>query len=124
MLVGRQLPVGALRPGVDAAAELPERRIGVYRHDAVVLAQLGENRSDAGGHRGLSDPALAHHADLEVPPKGGPDLRLELGLPDLVRPRSEVHQSEGGLEQRKAPAPTRGNASRRNEVVGPDPIRV
>jgi hypothetical protein len=59
-----------------------------------------------------------------VAPKAGPDLRLELGLPDLVRSLAEIHQPEAGLEQRKAPAPTRGNASRRNEVVGANPIRV
>jgi hypothetical protein len=33
---------------------------------------------------GLADPALAQHADLVVSAQGGPDLGLQLGLPQLV----------------------------------------
>ena len=124
MLIGRQLPIGALRPGVDAAAELAERGVGIDRDHAVVLAQFGENRTDAGRDRRLADSALAHHADLVVAAQHRPDLRLELGLAELVGRRAEVHQPEGGLVEHEAPAATRRDAARRHQVVGADPVGV
>ena len=53
-------------PRIDPAAQPAEGGVGVDRHDAVLPAEFGEDRSDAGGHRRLSDAALAQHADLVV----------------------------------------------------------
>ena len=57
VLVGRQLPVRAQRLGIDPAAELAERGVGVDG-DHPVLPQLREHRTDRGGHGGLAYPTL------------------------------------------------------------------
>ena len=83
MLVGGQLPVRAHNFGVDPAAELAEGGVGVDGHHPV-LAQFGENRTDGGGHGGLTHAALAHDADLVMPTQDGPDARFQLCLVDLI----------------------------------------
>jgi hypothetical protein len=79
---------------------------------------------DAGGYGRLPDATLAHHADLVVAAQDRLDLRLQLGLPDLVGGRADVDPPEGGLVQRKAPPAVWRYPARRHEFVGPNPIGI
>ena len=90
MLVGRQLPIRARSLRIDATAQLAERSVGVDGHHTVVVTQLREHGSDAGGHGRLPDTALTHDADLVVAAQHRLDPRLQLGLPDVVGGWSEV----------------------------------
>jgi hypothetical protein len=44
---------------VDSAAEPPERGVGIDRDDAILTANLGEDRPHAGDDGGLADTTLA-----------------------------------------------------------------
>jgi hypothetical protein len=107
VLVAGQLPVGPHGLGVDTGAELAECGVGVDCDDAVILAQFGEHRADAGRDGGLADTALAHDADLVVSAQAAADARLEFGLADLVGRRPQVDQAEAGAEQRAPPTARR-----------------
>jgi hypothetical protein len=107
MPVGSQLPVRALRLRVDAATELAERGVGVDGHHPIVLAQLGEHRTDACRHRGLADAALAQYTDLVVAAQHRLDTGRQLGLSQLVLRWTQVDESKRGAVEQLSPPATR-----------------
>ena len=104
VLVGGQFPKRASGPRIDAAAESAEGGVGVDRHDAVLLAQLGEDRTEAGGNRRLPDAALAQHPHLVGAAQDGPNVRFVFGLLALCGGRAQFDQAEGGDAQDAPPA--------------------
>ena len=64
--------------------KLPNPVVGVDGHYQILLAQLGEDRADAGGDRGLASAAFAKHADLVTATQPCTSLGLQDGHPLLV----------------------------------------
>ena len=124
VLVGGQLPVRTRGVRVDAAAELAERGVGVDGHHAVVLAQLGEDRADAGRDGRLTDAALAEHADLVVAAQQRADLDLQIGQPLLVGRRSEVDQPERAAVDEAPPALSRRHLLGGHQFAGADAVDI
>ncbi|EUA43703.1 hypothetical protein I552_8450 [Mycobacterium xenopi 3993] len=100
ILVRGQLPIRAFGARVDPAGKPPERGVGVDGDDAVLAAQFGEDRPDAGRHRGFADAAFAQHPDLVVAAQDRLDGRFEPGLLALVSRWAQVDQAAGATRTR------------------------
>jgi hypothetical protein len=58
-----QIPIRARRGRIDTRTQSPKRSIRVDRHHQVLPAQFGQQRADNRRRGGLTDPALAQHAN-------------------------------------------------------------
>jgi hypothetical protein len=97
-------------------------RVGVQRDDPVA-AVFGEHEAEAGGDRGLADPALEVQADGDVVGRGeGPaDGVLLIAAAAFGLAGPEVHPATGGVTARKSwsRSPPSSTTARARPSAGP-----